>query len=123
MYIIIEQEGTGASVSDNDFLLFEYTGRNLDDYVFETTNKATAKLYDIYSPQIHYSSKYIQYNLSVPTIIKGLEEGFSYMNEGGIAKLIIPSKLAYGNTRHQGLLPFSSVIFDIKLNKDRKSVV
>ncbi|HCX99183.1 MAG TPA: hypothetical protein DG754_03500 [Bacteroidales bacterium] len=117
LYVIIVQEGTGATPSNSDFLLFEYTGQNLDDYVFETTNKATAKLYDIYSPQIHYSAKYIQYNLSVPTIIKGLEEGFSHLKEGGVAKLIMPSKLAYGNTRHQGLLPYTSVIFDIKLNK------
>lgn len=117
LYIIIDQEGTGAKPSDNDFLLFEYTGRNLDDYVFETTIKSTAEIYDLYSPQVHYAPRFIQYTPLVPTIIKGLEEGFSYLKEGGVARFIMPSGLAYGDRSYRGLLPYSSVIFDIVLKK------
>jgi FKBP-type peptidyl-prolyl cis-trans isomerase len=117
LYLIIEQEGTGATPSNNDFLLFDYTGRNLDDYVFETTIKSTAKLHDLYSARIHYAPTYQQYNSSVATMIKGLQEGLTQLKEGGIARLIMPSKLAYGSRNYQGLHPYSSLIFDVELIK------
>lgn len=117
LYIVIDQEGTGAAPSNNDFLLFEYTGRNLDDYVFETTIKSTAEIYELYSPQVHYAPRYIQYTPLVPAIIKGLEEGFSYLKEGGVARFIMPSGLAYGDRSYLGLRPYSSVIFDVELKK------
>lgn len=117
LYIIIDKEGTGATPSNNNYLLFEFTGRNLDDYVFETTIKSTAEIYELYSPQVHYTPRFIEYNPLAPTMIKGLEEGFSYLKEGGVARFIMPSELAYWDRGYRGLLPYTSVIFDIELKK------
>lgn len=117
LYYIIEHEGDGATLSDEDFMLYDFTGRNLDDYVYETTDKSTAHLYDFYSPYIHYHPYYVAYQEKSDALPKGLIEGLSYMKEGGIAKLIMPSKLAYGAKRHEGMLPYSSIIMDVELKK------
>lgn len=117
LYYKIEELGTGPIPSEGDYILFEYTGRNLDDYVFETTSKSTAYLYSIYSPSYHYAPKLHEYlNTTVP-LIKGLKEGFSLINEGTKARFIMPSSLAYGSSRYRGLYPYSSIIFDIELKR------
>ena len=117
LYYIIENEGEGASPAEGDYLLFDYTGQNLDDYVFETTIQNTAYLHDLFSSKTHYTPKYTEYKSETASMIKGLEEGFSYLKEGGVARFIMPSSLAYGSNRYSGLYPYSSIIFDIELKK------
>ena len=117
LYYIIENEGEGASPAEGDYLLFDYTGQNLDDYVFETTIQNTAYLHDLFSSKTHYTPKYDEYKSETASMIKGLEEGFSYLKEGGVARFIMPSSLAYGGRRYKELYPYSSIIFDIELKK------
>ncbi|HDP54411.1 MAG TPA: hypothetical protein ENN24_01835, partial [Bacteroidetes bacterium] len=117
LYYIIEHDGEGATPADGDYLLFDYTGQNLDDYVFETTIQNTAYLHDLFSTKTHYTPKYTEYKSETASMIKGLEEGFSYLKEGSVARFIMPSSLAYGSNRYRGLYPYSSVIFDIELKK------
>jgi FKBP-type peptidyl-prolyl cis-trans isomerase len=115
MYYIIYSEGEGNAPSSTDYILFNYIGQDLDDNVFETTKKTVAYLNDIYSNKVHYVPSYRKYNDVDKPLIKGLKEGFALLKEGGKAKFFIPSKLAYGPVRHQGLTPYSSVIFDVEL--------
>jgi hypothetical protein len=49
-------------------------------------------------------------------VISGLNEGISYMNEGGKAKLIIPSTLAYGQDGFYPLIPGNTpILFEVDL--------
>jgi FKBP-type peptidyl-prolyl cis-trans isomerase len=116
LYYIIEQ-GTGSKPSSGDYLLFDYTGQNLNDVVYETTLKATAELYDIYAKSTRYIPSYVQYKGDFNQLIKGLEEGFSLLNEGAKARFIMPSSLAYGTKAYKNLYPYSSVIIDVEFKR------
>lgn len=117
LYYIIEDPGAGAAPAKGDYLLFDYTGRNLDDYVFETTSKTTAYTYSIYTAKNHYAPKLYSYMDDSAPMIEGLSEGLSLIGEGGKARFIMPSKLAYGSNRYKGLYPYTSVIFDVNLKR------
>jgi len=109
LYYINKQEGTGASPVDSNWVIFSYVLRSLDDVVFETTFKDTAKLYDIYGiyqTTTHYVPSFMQF-FSKSTVSLALAEGLSLMKEGGKARLIAPSRLA-GNSS-------TTMIYDIEL--------
>ncbi len=117
LYYIPLSEGDGATPEAGNYLLFEFTGKNLDGDVFETTVQHTAYLHDILNPKTRFAPKFRKYKDEENPMIEGLSEGFSYMQEGDSVRLIMPSSLAYGAARFQGLKPFSSLIYDVKLKR------
>ncbi len=50
-------------------------------------------------------------------VIPGWDEGVAYMKEGTEAKLIIPSRLAYGGAQISVIPGFSSLVFYLKATK------
>ena len=48
-------------------------------------------------------------------VIPGLDEGVAKMKVGGKSKLIIPSKIGYGEEQRGNIKPFTSLIFDVEL--------
>jgi FKBP-type peptidyl-prolyl cis-trans isomerase len=52
-------------------------------------------------------------------LISGFDEGITYMNEGGTAKFLVPSRLAYGTTgNYYGTVPgYTPLLFDVNLVK------
>jgi FKBP-type peptidyl-prolyl cis-trans isomerase len=50
-------------------------------------------------------------------MISGFDEGITYMIEGGKAKFLVPSKLAYGSTgNYYGTIPaYTPLLFDVNL--------
>lgn len=117
LYYIVIQEGEGDSPEDGNYLLYNFTGRNLDDKVYETTHKETAKLYDLYTAYTYFAPYFQRFSKESDSAPKGLIEGLSYMQEGSVVKLIMPSKLAYGSKSHGGMHPYSSLIMDVELKK------
>ncbi|PKP36092.1 MAG: hypothetical protein CVT98_09195 [Bacteroidetes bacterium HGW-Bacteroidetes-15] len=117
LYYIIYEQGSGEFPVAGNYLLFDFTASNLDDNVFETTSKTTAFLHDIYSKKVHYAPKFYKHKEATAPMIKGLTEGFSLLREGSKARFIMPSKLAYGSYRYNGLYPYSSVIYDVDLKR------
>jgi FKBP-type peptidyl-prolyl cis-trans isomerase len=118
-YIIYEEGDTESSLQpgNEDFVIFNYSGMDLEEYVFETTNDSIAQLHDIYSSSTRYIPSFRQLKSSKNPLIAGLSEGLSLLKEGSKAKFLMPSSLAYGTTIYKGLNPYTSVIFDVELIK------
>lgn len=85
LYYINLQEGTGRSPVKNDTITFYYKGMFLDRTIFDSNFSTSSP----YTAIIGTSDPTYQ-------IIAGLDEGFRYMKEGGYARFLTPSSLAYG---------------------------
>jgi len=109
LYYLNTLEGTGNSPVDDNWMVYSFVSRNLDDVVYETTNKDTALLYDMFSAKKHYVPTFRQY-LSKTSQFKGLAEGLGMMKEGGKARLIIPSSLGANGS-------YTTMIYDIDFKK------
>jgi len=118
-YFINEREGTGTTPKDSDVVVYKYVVRNLDEFIYSNTYKDTAKLYDIYglySTTTHYTPTVTQF-FSKDIRPKALFEALSYMKEGGKARFITPSSLAYGSSGYNTIPSYTSLIWDIELVK------
>jgi FKBP-type peptidyl-prolyl cis-trans isomerase FkpA len=49
-------------------------------------------------------------------LIQGVEEGLTYMKEGGTAKLLIPSSLGYGNSGYN-FPAWTPLLFELKITR------
>lgn len=93
--------GTGAQAIAGKTVKVKYTGQLLDGTIFDSSDKHGGEPYP--------------FTLGKGQVIPGWDEGIALMKKGGKAKLIIPSKLAYGG-RNAGQIPaFSTLIFDVEL--------
>lgn len=95
LYYVPDTVGTGLSPESGDYIFIEYTGWYSDGNIIETTDstlKSGWAASDAYTNYIYGATK-IRYGYSRP----GFNEGLSLMKEGGWARLIIPTELAYYN--------------------------
>lgn len=102
LYYLELVPGTGLSPVLNDSAYVRYTGMFLDESVFDSNvNSGTL------------------YGFKIGENIKGFDEGITLMKAGGKAKLLIPSKLAYGAYgSSNGFIPgYTPLLFDIDLVK------
>ncbi len=101
MYIVHKKEGSGPFAKAGNTLLVHYSGTTIDGKLFDTS-------YDKSQP--------LKFVLGKGEVIKGWDQGFVEMKKGGKAKLIIPSKLAYGKEGFRNsILPYSTLVFDVEL--------
>ena len=92
--------GTGVSPEKADSAYVKYTGKFLDESIFDS-NVSTGKLYGFIIGQN----------------ITGFDEGITMMKPGGKSTLLIPSKLAYGASGTYGIPGYTPLLFDIELVK------
>lgn len=94
--VITIEEGAGASPAMGDTVVVNYTGwLEEDGSQFDTGDGIS---------------------FTVGGVIEGWNEGLQLMREGGEARLIIPSELAYGESGAPPRIPpNSNLIFDIEL--------
>ncbi len=103
LYYIEEKKGTGKKPQAGDRVIVNYTGTLVSGKVFDSTLMRNEPF---------------EFTYGVGEVIQGWDEGLSYMREGGKARLIIPSYLAYGKKGYPGLIaPNSTLIFEIELIK------
>ena len=97
-----------------DTLLVNYIGRTLDGKVFDTNLKDEAQKAGVLQPGRPYEP--FQFVVKGQQVIPGWDEGFLLLNRGSKARLIIPSKLAYGeNQSGPDIAPYSPLVFDVEL--------
>ena len=84
LYYIPITEGKGANVEQGKTVVINYKGFFLDGKQFDSTYEREAMEFTLMDGQEH--------------VIKGLEKGISLMKEGGKAKFIISSQLAFGES-------------------------
>ena len=84
------KEGTGVQASSGKTVSVHYTGKLTDGTKFDSS-------YDRNQP--------IEFVLGKGRVIKGWDEGISYLKVGGKATFIIPANLAYGERGAGGVIP------------------
>lgn len=95
LYYIETLKGTGASADGGDLVKVKYSGTFLDGEEFD--------------------SGVYEFILGAGRVIRGWDEGISYMNEGGKATLIIPSSLAYGSYGSGDIPAYAPLLFEVEL--------
>lgn len=101
LYFIDLQPGTGRSPIAKDTVYFRYSGMFLDRVVFDSN-------YLITSPFGAIIGNY--------EIIPGLDEGLRLMKEGGRARFLTPSSLAYGHAGIWGAIPgYTPLLWEVYL--------
>ncbi|QIP48166.1 FK506-binding protein [Kingella kingae] len=103
MSLIIEdvQEGTGKIAEKGKDITVHYTGYLTDGTKFDSSLDRRQPL---------------TITLGVGQVIRGWDEGFGGMKEGGKRKLTIPPEMGYGSHAVGGVIPANStLIFEVEL--------
>ncbi len=96
LYYVIDEQGNGSNPIASSTVRVAYKGYFTDGRVFDESAES---------------------GISFPLnrVIPGWTEGIPLFKEGGKGMLIIPSRLAYGNSGTRGIAPGSVLVFDINL--------
>jgi len=101
--------GTGAQPAVNDTVSIKYKGSFLTGTEFATNYTDTSKF---------------SFVVGGGGALQGLDEGVRYMKEGGKAKMLIPSALAYGTygayNGYVNIPGYTPLIFEVILVKVKK---
>jgi FKBP-type peptidyl-prolyl cis-trans isomerase len=101
LYYIELLAGTGRSPVLKDTVFFKYTGMFLDRQVFDSNVSSSNS----------YAAVIGNYE-----IIPGLDEGLRLMKEGGKARFLTPSGLAYGAAGIWGAIPgYTPLLWEVTL--------
>lgn len=102
-YVAVITPGTGPALTENDIAQVNYTGRNLKDSVFDSNT----------DPRFEHVEPY-DVKLDEFGVILGWIDGLKALQKGSVAKLFIPSALAYGKQGKGGNIgPDEILVFDI----------
>jgi len=97
---IITEHGRGVKAEKGAVVKVHYIGRLTNDTIFDSSYKR---------------KKPFSFTLGKGQVIKGWDEGISYLHQGDKARLIIPANLGYGNRTKPNIPANSTLIFDVNL--------
>jgi FKBP-type peptidyl-prolyl cis-trans isomerase len=101
LYYIETEKGKGKRVENGKKVKVHYTLYNLSGKMIQSSKD---------------SGQPFELTVGQGQVIKGWDEGLVLMNEGGKARLILPSDLAYGGTDRGPDIPaYSTLVFDIEV--------
>ena len=111
MYYSIQREGNGPQAMPGDTVIMNYRGTFLDGTIFDS---------NLDSAFLHVQP--LNFVLGAGRVIKGWEEGITYLKPGSKAFFYLPSPLAYGTQSRpgsaanpKGIPPNSILVFDVEL--------
>lgn len=105
VYFLPQTAGNGTKVQKTSTVTYHSIGRLL--------NYGSSKFESTYE-----DGKTKQMKLGMNYLVKGLEEGFTLMEEGQKATIIVPSGLGYGRTGNYSTIPGNAVLlYEITLEK------
>lgn len=120
MYMVkLAQENVdGESPIANDYIILDFSGRNIDEQIRETTYKTEAQYWSDYVNNQYYFRNYLFVPKKIPygKSFPGINIGLSRMKEGDSCLFVIPSKLAFYDNN------FTTLVYYIKLKKVIKNV-
>ncbi len=99
LYYVELIEGTGQAPVEGDTVEIYYTGYLLSGSIFSSD----------------LSGDPFSFVVGEGTVIQGMDEGITYMNEGGEAMLVIPSWLGYGSTGKYPIPGYTPLVYEISL--------
>ncbi len=114
LYFIDLKKGNGAKAEKGKKVKVNYTGKLTNGTVFDTSIEAEAKKAGTYDAKRPYEP--IEFTLGKGEVIPGWDEGISMMKVGGKARLVIPSKIAYGERgAGNSIPPYAVLVFEVEL--------
>ena len=99
LYYIETKAGTGSLAKVGDKVTVHYTGTYIDGKQFDSS----------------VGGEPFSFYLGYGNVIADWDEGIGYMKKGGKAKLIVPSKLAYGPNGYRSVPGYATLLFDVEL--------
>ncbi|MBP5546162.1 MAG: FKBP-type peptidyl-prolyl cis-trans isomerase [Bacteroidales bacterium] len=100
LYIITQQKGKGAKVTEGKEVTVHYTGRLLDGTVFDSSVERGTPF---------------TFHIGANEVIPGWDKGLQGQTEGSKLQLIIPSSMGYGE-RGSGIIPpYATLVFDVEI--------
>ncbi len=112
-YVILE-EGTGPKPQVGDQVQVNYTGNVLEGGYFDTSVEDKAKEFGLHDPRRPYGP--FEFVLGTGGVIHGWDEGIALLSEGTIARLYIPSPMAYGDQQRSEVIVANAILeFEVEL--------
>ncbi|MBN8697396.1 MAG: FKBP-type peptidyl-prolyl cis-trans isomerase [Bacteroidetes bacterium] len=96
----ITEKGNGKRPQIGDKVKVHYTGKLLNDTVFDSSVKR---------------GQPFEFKLGAGQVIKGWDEAFQLLDVGDKATIKLPADIAYGNRAMGSIPPNSTLIFDVEL--------
>ena len=101
LFYKITRKGIGNLPPNGCNVLVHYRGMMPDGTIFDSSYKRNEP---------------ISFPLGKGRVIKGWDEGIALLKKGSVAKLVIPSELAYGSRGVDGVIPpDATLIFEVEL--------
>ncbi|MGE5419965.1 MAG: FKBP-type peptidyl-prolyl cis-trans isomerase [Chloroflexota bacterium] len=94
--------GTGPGVVTDDNVWVFYTMKLLNGTLIESNALSTDTLV---------------FQVGKDEVIKGFDEGVTYMKQGGESLFILPSQLAFGDGKAYGVRSYTPLLLNVKLLK------
>lgn len=113
LYFMTTYKSNGEKPDYGQRVKVNYLVYTLDGKIIDTNIKSVAEKANIYIKNKKYEP--FEFILGDEGVIPGWSEGISLMNKGSSARLLLPSKLAYGSEAYGPIKPNSSLIFEVNL--------
>ncbi|WP_256001884.1 MULTISPECIES: FKBP-type peptidyl-prolyl cis-trans isomerase [Pedobacter] len=116
---VISNPGSGPKPAIGDTIMLNYTGKLLTkkadgkENIFDTSVEKVAKDAGIHNAMAQYAPR----PFTIGNAIPGFDEGYQLIGKGGKILLIIPSKLAYGESGQPQarITPYSPLAFEVEI--------
>lgn len=112
----VSNSGKKAAVGDT--VSVNYTGKLLNNFVFDTSIESVARANNIFSQNRKYEP--LRYPIGFGFTIPGFEFGILQMEQGDKATIIMPSLYGYGSEATGSIPANSPLIFELDLLEVKK---